>query len=925
MRQIVRAVVGTALALVVVGSCKRDATGPKGGPPGPPDLDSLGPGIVGTTTVDGKPGLQLANGESVQLLDMGDVEDLLQRFPPPASPPMAALPSPAMLPASVSLRQYQTPVKDQNPRGTCFAFASMAAIEAEYKRSYGVTVSLSVEYANLVSRMLAIYLDRAPTLAEGPPGTGSGGTAGYMLQVFSSGKLGVPDSSRLPYLNSSDWGNTAQNGDMPYLDGNSSQWTVDDFNLSADYAVYKIPQSFGWIVFPRQALDSAKYRATQVLYAAPGDLQSVAWFKTQLAAGHEVAFGFRVTKNSKTVNGVWMPGDTVYDGHVMLMIGYADSLNAFRVKNSWGTGWADSGYAWFSYDWVTKQVIANGNNVPAVYEAAVVQAVAPPNSAPPAEQRFLGRWNLDQDGVQGVLDVYRIPGLFGPLGGKTDYRLGTYFGPDSVARRVNGTVVGNQLEAYVDWGSSGIRQIDDLSGLHFSGVLVGDGVDQARYLAGTFLDNRNGKTYGFYGHKGGLLVPMALTSAPGLTAYLGSWSMNLDGMWGRLRITSVDSSNWSIHGTFVDSNKVSSAVSGLVSLNRPDNVYSLLIGNRQLAGYLFNQESGVFAGSGQGGFVATHSNFPPSVQITYPTSGSNLDFDLDLLVGTALQATGSDYEDGTPCCTIQWKVNGQEVTAGASTTYQFGDTGTHTITAVATDLDGATAQSTVTFRLVNNPPVAQILRPSPMQHFIKGVIYNDSVEAQTWLTGQGKIITYTWASSNGTDNFPKTGFKPTGVVFGDSGTRTLTLTVADNYGLQNQATVTVVVDTPPSTPVISFLDPLDQDNIQSLTTDTLVWVNIQIVPNTAQGRTVALKWQADKQGCIEQSATLYWNYQLQPPQGTQQVWGFWNTAPLGTTCFGQGVNGWLRLYVTDPNVATQMNQVYLFNPVPPHVARKGDE
>jgi papain like protease len=921
MSGIKRITIAAGAALAVVLSCKRDATGPKG-PPGPPNPDSLGPGIVATTTVDGKPGLQLANGERVQLLDMTEVEDLLQRFPPPASAPASAPRSPAMLPASVSLRQYQTPVKDQNPRGTCFAFASAAAIEAEYKRSYGVTVSLSVEYANLVGRMLAIYLDRAPTLAEGPSGTGSGGTATYLLQVFSSGKYGIPDSSLLPYLNSGDWGNMTQQGDMPYLDGNSSQRAVDDFNLNAAYAVYKIPQSFGWTVFPRQALDSAKYRATQVLYAAPGDLQSVNWFKTQLAGGHEVAFGFRVTKNSKTVNGVWMPGDTVYDGHVMLMVGYADSLNAFLVKNSWGAGWGDGGYTWFSYDWVTKQVIANGNNVPGVYEAVVVQAVAPPNNTPPAEQRFLGRWSLDQDGVQGILDIYRVPGLFGPIGGKSDYRLGTYFGPDSVPRRVNGTVVGNQLEAYVDWGNSGIRQIDDLSGLHFSGVLVGDGVNQARYLAGTFLDNRDGHTYGFYGHKGGFLVPMPTAKSPDLTAYLGTWRMDLDGMWGSLRFTSVDSSNWSIHGTFVDSNQVSAAVAGLVSLNRPDNIYSLLVGNRQLAGYMFNQESGILAGSGQGGFVALHSNFPPSVQITYPASGATLDFDTDLLVGTALRATGSDYEDGTPCCAIDWKVNGQEVATGSIATYQFGDTGTHTVTAIVTDLDGATAQSSVTFRLVNNPPTATILKPTGGQHFTTGLTYNNALEAQTWLTGQGKTITYTWTSSDGTDNFPKNGATPTNVVFGAPGARTLTLTVADNYGLQAQSTVGVVVDTQPTAPTISFLAPLDSQNLQSLTTDTMVWVNLQIVPSSVQGRVVQLVWQGDKQNCVEQTVTLYWNLAWYPPADAKDVWGDWNTAPLGSTCFGQGINGWLRIYVTDPNASTQMAQVYLFNPVPPHVARK---
>jgi hypothetical protein len=920
MDTIIRAALAVTLGLTL-SACAKDAAGPPNGPPPSPNLDSLGPGIVGTTTVDGKPGLILANGERVQLIDLAEAESLLQQFPVPTRH-LAASPAATMVPpASVSLRQYQTPVKDQNPRGTCFAFASVAALEAAYKRSYGVTLDLSEEYTNLVSKMMGLYLDRAPSQWENPSGVLSGGSAQLVLRTFASGKLGIPAEARLLYINDGDWGNPAQQGDMPFLDDNASQRTMDDFNLNADNVVYKIPASFGRTVFPQAAQDSARYRPTQLGFASEGDLQSVDWFKGQLAAGHEIAFGFRETKNSKTTNGVWMPGDTVFDGHVMLMVGYADSLRAFRVKNSWGTGSGDSGYVWFSYDWATTQVTAkNGTKVPGIYEATVVLSVAAPNAALPPEQRFLGRWNLDHDGLHGRLDIYHIPGYLGQINGSDDYRLGTYFGPDNVARRVNGTIVGNQLDAYIDWGNGGARAIDDLSGLHFTGLIMNDGQHQATYLAGTYLDNRDGRTYGFYARKGDYLVPTP-AAAPSLTAYLGTWDTNLDGTFGTMRITSVDSSNWSIHGTFKEFNSNNtSVVTGLVSLSRPDNVYSMLIGNKQVVGYLFNQETGhgVFAGKGQGGFVAYHHNVPPSVQITYPTQNATLDFDLNLLSGTALHASASDLQDGTPCCTVEWEMNGITVASGANTTYAFSDTGANYVTAIATDLDGATTRTSVDFRLVNNPPTATILKPTGGQHFITGITYNDAVEAQTWLTGQGKVITYTWASSNGTDNFPKTGAKPINVVFGTPGTRTLTVTVADNYGLQAQASVNVVVDTQPTAPVIQFLSPLDQDNIQSLSPDTLIWLNIQIAPSSVQGRVISLVWQGDTQYCVEQTATIVWNIAIQPPPDAKQVYGFWNWAPLQGPCFGKGVNGYLRLYVTDPNVATQMAQVRLYNPPDPH-------
>jgi C1A family cysteine protease len=41
-------------------------------------------------------------------------------------------------------------------------------------------------------------------------------------------------------------------------------------------------------------------------------------------------------------------------GHAMLAVGWDDTRHragAFRVKNSWGTGWGDRGFCWMPYDW----------------------------------------------------------------------------------------------------------------------------------------------------------------------------------------------------------------------------------------------------------------------------------------------------------------------------------------------------------------------------------------------------------------------------------------------------------------------------------------------------------------------------------------------------------------------------------------------
>ena len=52
------------------------------------------------------------------------------------------------LPETVDHRQFQTPIKDQQDRGTCVCFASLANIESIIKRNEDREIDLSEQYAN---------------------------------------------------------------------------------------------------------------------------------------------------------------------------------------------------------------------------------------------------------------------------------------------------------------------------------------------------------------------------------------------------------------------------------------------------------------------------------------------------------------------------------------------------------------------------------------------------------------------------------------------------------------------------------------------------------------------------------------------------------------------------------------------------------
>lgn len=75
--------------------------------------------------------------------------------------------------------------------------------------------------------------------------------------------------------------------------------------------------------------------------------------KSQLNAGYPIIIGATIDQGFDNAGKgfVWnqVTGKQL-GGHAMLVIGYDDDRNAFRVLNSWGTSWGDGGYYWLDYN-----------------------------------------------------------------------------------------------------------------------------------------------------------------------------------------------------------------------------------------------------------------------------------------------------------------------------------------------------------------------------------------------------------------------------------------------------------------------------------------------------------------------------------------------------------------------------------------------
>jgi Hemopexin/Papain family cysteine protease len=136
----------------------------------------------------------------------------------------------------------------------------------------------------------------------------------------------------------------------------------------------------------------AKATDFRVLGLRVVDLKNPEDIKGQIARGNPVLFAFYATFAFDTFK-----GDGTYfqpirnedaGGHSVLLIGYDDVRQAFRLLNSWGQNWGERGLCWISYETVKTQ--GNDGAVLIVAEPKRPVAFVRPNAVPISAYFFKG-------------------------------------------------------------------------------------------------------------------------------------------------------------------------------------------------------------------------------------------------------------------------------------------------------------------------------------------------------------------------------------------------------------------------------------------------------------------------------------------------------------------------------------------------------
>ena len=260
---------------------------------------------------------------------------------------------------TVDYREYQSPIRNQVDRGTCTAFAVVAAMET----FPGVPNDLSEQYIYAMAKMN--HYAEMEAYQEGAP-------LSFYVDILNTS--GTVREEKAPYNpNEPIWEEDAtafeamkkdiQASLYELLSFQENSWKLD-WNLLQvlkddaardvetiksllDQGVHAIPVGYGV---------SGKY-----WFASPASLNSMidpSDFINVIMDGKP--FGYEVAKlltpklNQQLVSGEakvqfkneeWIPKE----GHAVAIVGYNNS--GFLIKNSWGTDWGQAGYGWVSFDY----------------------------------------------------------------------------------------------------------------------------------------------------------------------------------------------------------------------------------------------------------------------------------------------------------------------------------------------------------------------------------------------------------------------------------------------------------------------------------------------------------------------------------------------------------------------------------------------
>lgn len=218
--------------------------------------------------------------------------------------------APISLPARYNRERECSPVRSQGDWGTCAAFAGAGIKDWQERRNYNRDMVMS-----------PLFLYKQCKQLDGKPEE-EGTDLRTVMKVLKD--YGICTEENLPYE-----------------------------NIIMDKPTWPkvLPPCKGQI-------DAAK----EYVVKSYARLYSIEDIKQAIYQSGPVMAGIFLCENFRKCNGyIPMPEGNILGGHAVVITGWDDSLvypypdktrkGFLRIRNSWGTGWGEHGYAWMPYDY----------------------------------------------------------------------------------------------------------------------------------------------------------------------------------------------------------------------------------------------------------------------------------------------------------------------------------------------------------------------------------------------------------------------------------------------------------------------------------------------------------------------------------------------------------------------------------------------
>jgi hypothetical protein len=509
----------------------------------------------------------------------------------------------------VSLRDINTPNKNDQELPTSPVFSVVAAVESAYIRDFGLkNLDLSEQFAGSLERTALVAWPKLKQ--EEPENKGTFGTLlnrqwGGQLEYQNVGvaealkRYSIPLESNAPYFDEAYYFSKGYANTGEIFTSIVTPVEQEAFNRQAATQQIVDKLEYDEKFIPAITRKNAPYRIKKWTAIETDSLpieKSASLFESYLRTNRSISVNVDALHWSFDDQGVLQfdPSKKEEKNSAMaslLLVGFARvsetdwKQNQFLAKHSGGPF-----YLTLSYDLVLKHMDS----------PLVVESVVDPTAGTPTATKWLGNWNFDANGFRGRMTVHRVD-----TSGKV-FRMGTLYPDGGKQKTLNAKATnrGRTLE---------FRVFDDTTvdpnkfdGLPYTLHQYSWDPDHASGFSGS---NKN-RDVGLHASRADLptRVTAGATSLTDPASWKGVWAINLDGWTGDVRIESVDSKG-RVSGTYTAANLSPTPLTGKVNLKTPY-LIDLRYDRKSLQLVLFTGERGLAAGattSKKGPYYGVHA------------------------------------------------------------------------------------------------------------------------------------------------------------------------------------------------------------------------------------------------------------------------------------------------------------------------------